>query len=253
MSVVILGPGHNPYGVLGVHSRQRRRFTDYDVTFLRSIANVLASAVQRHDAETMRSFLFKELNHRVANQFSQVLTIHRQTARTSRSLAELSEKFENRLSATATAHNLISAGPMKGVAIDVLLRTLLEPYGGALTVEGPSLWLPSEVAFPFSLAVNELATNAAKYGALMCDGGSLSVRWEADDDAGGFALEWTETCDRPVSEPAERGFGWQLIELMVIQRMGGTIDQAFESDGLRLRLNLPLTTPIAGQTVEPIT
>ena len=140
---------------------------------------------------------------------------------------------------------------MKGVAIDVLLRTLLEPYGGALTVEGPSLWLPSErVAFPFSLAVNELATNAAKYGALMCDGGSLSVRWEADDDAGGFALEWTETCDRPVSEPAERGFGWQLIELMVIQRMGGTIDQAFESDGLRLRLNLPLTTPIAGQTVR---
>lgn len=252
MSVVILGPGHDPYGVLGVHSRRRRRFTDYEATFLRSIANVLASAVQRHDAETMRSFLFKELNHRVANQFSQVLTIHRQTARTSRSLAELSEKFENRLSATATAHNLISAGPMKGVAIDVLLRTLVEPYGGNLALDGPSLWLPSDVAFPLSLAVNELATNAAKYGALACGSGSLSVRWQADGDTGGFALEWTETCDRPVSEPATWGFGWQLIELMVVQRMGGTIRQVFEADGLRLKLGLPLTAPIAGPKVEPI-
>lgn len=258
LSTVIRGAGGAVYGVLGAHTGRPRAFAAHDVTFLQSVASILAGAVQRAAAEERRTLLFHDLRHRTANLFSQLMSIHRQTARTAENVAELSEKYQNRLLAAAQAHDVISrGGPSSDTPLQALLENLLRPYEGRTSLAGPPVLLPAEAAFSLSLALNELATNAAKYGGLSGEEGRLDVRWTVDRPApegppaaeGRAApppppprleLEWLEQTPRPVAAPQKTSFGSRLIDTIVERQLQGELARDYGAQGLRLRMAVPL-------------
>ena len=128
VSVPIAGRGGRAYGVLGAHTARRRRFGEYDVSFLSAIATMIAGAIQRRQADQRHELMIRELRHRSGNLFAQLLALFSQTARNSRNLPELIVKYEARVLALANAHRLITEGGWRSTSIADLLRVLLAPY-----------------------------------------------------------------------------------------------------------------------------
>jgi len=108
LTAPIAGHDGRAYGVLGAHTTKRRKFSDYDVSFLAAVANVIAGAIQRRQLDQRHELMIRELRHRSGNLFAQLLALFSQTAKTSKNLAELVPKFEARVLALANAHRLIT-------------------------------------------------------------------------------------------------------------------------------------------------
>jgi two-component sensor histidine kinase len=126
-----------------------------------------------------------------------------------------------------------------------VIRTALIPYrsgAGRFTVSGPPLVVKSRQALALSLAINELATNALKYGALTVVGGQVSISWTSEDGEGEpqFVFVWQEFGGPPVSEPSGLGFGSRLISRVLQDDFGGAVDVSYGSTGLICRLTAPL-------------
>ncbi|MEM8753907.1 MAG: response regulator, partial [Pseudomonadota bacterium] len=143
--------------------------------------------------------------------------------------------------ALAAAHEISVGAGIEAVAIGELIARELEPYRKAeadrVTITGPDRRLRADIAPIFSLVIHELATNAAKYGALSVDGGH--VRIELADDGDDLIVSWREVGGPTVSPPDERGFGSTLIEQAVPYEMGGRAELSFEPSGVSAELTLP--------------
>jgi two-component sensor histidine kinase len=240
MSTIIPGPDGEPYGVLGVHTRRQRNFTRYDVNFLRTVANILGGAVQKAHAIDVQALLYHELRHRVSNLFAQMLSIHRQTAKACGTIDELVEGYERRLAQTAVAHDAISRQDWSTTSWKGLLETLLASFGGQVELSGPPTVISADHAFALSFVINELATNAAKHGALATDTGRLTVRWDIQTDPERrLIIDWHELAARPIAAPGRTSFGTRLIDMMVKQRLQGEITRKYGEEGLQLRISLP--------------
>jgi two-component sensor histidine kinase len=188
----------------------------------------MATAIAR--GETLHDLLIEELNHRVKNTLAILQAIAAQTFR-SASKAERG-KFEGRLGALAEAHNLLSTEKWQSAELkDVILR-VLQPYlltnPERLRMSGPSVPLSPRLAVVLSMIVHEMATNAAKYGALSNDTGTVALDWEviAENAKRKLRLIWTEAGGPHVSAPVQRGFGSRLIERSARDQLGGeaTVD-----------------------------
>jgi CheY-like chemotaxis protein len=141
----------------------------------------------------------------------------------------------------AKAHSLLSQSRWEGVSINSLLMEELDPYlRGSVEFEigGPDLVLTSKSALALSLAVHELATNAAKYGALSAPGGRVTIRWILTE-SGGLDLSWTESGGPPVSAPNRRGFGSTLIERALAMETDGQATLRYLPDGVVCDVALP--------------
>src|SRR5205823_8786105 len=177
-----------------------------------------------------------ELNHRVKNTLAVLQSIATQTFR-SASRAER-EKFEGRLGALAEAHNLLSQEKWQGAELREVIARVLQPYllnnPERVRMFGPQVPLSPRLAVVLSMVVHEIATNAAKYGALSNDTGTVTVDWEiiAADGEPKLRLVWTEAGGPPVAAPAQRGFGSQLIERSVRDQLGGEATADFLPGGL---------------------
>src|SRR5262249_31780634 len=108
ITVPIAGRDGRAYGVLGAHSREHRRFSEYETSFLTAVSNVIAGAIQRRQLDQRHELMIRELRHRSGNLFSQLLALFSQTAKSSRTLAELVQKYEARVLALANAHRLVT-------------------------------------------------------------------------------------------------------------------------------------------------
>jgi two-component sensor histidine kinase len=180
--------------------------------------------------ETLQDLLVEELNHRVKNTLAILQAIAVQTFRNA-TRAER-EKFEGRLGALAEAHNLLSQEKWRGSGLQDVLDRVLRPYRlnnpERIRMFGPRVPLPPRIAVVLSMIVHEIATNAAKYGALSNDSGTVTLDWEVVDEAAGRTLRliWTETGGPSVTEPVQRGFGSRLIERSARDQLGGeaTVD-----------------------------
>ena len=168
--------------------------------------------------EKRRQLLLSELNHRVGNTLAVVQSMARQTLRTAGSPEAFVDLFEGRLGALASAHKLLVDGRWEGTEFSELARSQLEAYVGQeppqLILVGGKVTLPPEYATPLGLVLHELATNAAKYGALSVDGGRVSLKW-GEERTGGkhvFKVTWQEVGGPPVVAPKKKGFGGVLIE-----------------------------------------
>src|SRR5207248_9188734 len=144
VSVPIAGRDGRAYGVLGAHTARRRRFGEYDVSFLTAVANMIAGAIQRRQSDQRHELMIRELRHRSGNLFAQLLGLFSQTARTSRSVADLTAKYEARVLALANAHRLITEGGWQSTSLKDLIRVLLAPYIDRVTFTGPEVFLEPE-------------------------------------------------------------------------------------------------------------
>ena len=188
----------------------------------------MATAIAR--GEMLHDLLIEELNHRVKNTLAILQSIAAQTFR-SASKAER-EKFEGRLGALAEAHNLLSQEKWEGSELKDVIGRVLQPYllnaPERLRMSGPDVPLAPRLAVVLSMIVHEIATNAAKYGALSNDTGKVLLDWEviAENNKQKLRLIWTESGGPLVTTPVQRGFGSRLIERSARDQLGGeaTVD-----------------------------
>jgi two-component sensor histidine kinase len=187
-----------------------------------------------------------ELNHRVKNTLAVVLAISAQTRATATSPEACDRAFAGRLQALARAHDLLTREDWEGAPLAEVVQAALKPYGvERCFIRGPSVWLAPGEAVTMTLAFQELATNAAKYGALSTTAGSVHLSWEAD--AEGVNLQWLEKGGRPVAPPTRRGFGFRLIERIIPYELGGKTEFAFEREGLACRMVLPRSDKVGSR------
>jgi len=142
----------------------------------------------------------------------------------------------------AGTHALLSRGRWQGVSLADLIRSELAPYAtvGNTTLEGPTALLTAEATQPVAMVLHELATNAAKYGALSMPEGQVWVRWSMKPGAEQTLLiDWRETGGPKVVEPSSRGYGSDLIRELVEYELGGNITLAFAADGVWCTFAIP--------------
>lgn len=201
---------------------------------MRDTAHILR---KRQDQQTT---LIQELNHRVKNTLATVQAISRMTIRNSHDMVAFEEAFSARLLALSTTHNLLTDAAWSGVELRELLRKELEPFqgGSRLSLSGPSATLPSKVAIALGMAIHEMATNAAKYGALQSSTGNIKIEWSVAD--GILTFKWLERCGGRVVPPTRRGFGSRLIHQTIVVELQGMVDMTYNEDGLSAILTVPL-------------
>jgi two-component sensor histidine kinase len=187
----------------------------------------MATTIAR--GELLQELLVEELNHRVKNTLAILQSIAAQTFR-SASRPER-DKFEGRLRALAEAHNLLSTEKWQGSDLQDVVSRVLQPYllnnSERLRMFGPKVPLAPRLAVVLSMILHEIATNAAKYGALSNDTGQVTLDWEVlEESAAKLRLIWTEAGGPPVIAPVQRGFGSRLIERSTRDQLGGeaTVD-----------------------------
>jgi two-component sensor histidine kinase len=188
----------------------------------------MATTIAR--GETLHDLLIEELNHRVKNTLAIVQAIAVQTFRSASRVER--DKFEGRLGALAEAHNLLNIEKWQGAEFRDVVGRVLQPYllnnPDRLRMSGPKVPLPPRRAVVLSMIVHEIATNAAKYGALSNENGTIRLDWEIITEKARpkLRLVWAEAGGPPVFEPVRRGFGSRLIERSARDQLGGeaTID-----------------------------
>ena len=203
-----------------------------------------SDVTERVRAEEHRKLLLDELNHRVKNTLATVQSIAAQTVRATPDPVAFRTAFEARLMALSGVHNVLTSANWEGARLEELLRLELGPYGAARSsLEGPAVRLSAQEALTLALVTHELATNAARYGALSVPEGRVAVAWsQTRDDVGArrLTLDWRETGGPTVVAPTRQGFGSRLIQRSIQVDMKGETTMAFEPDGLRCRIALRL-------------
>jgi two-component sensor histidine kinase len=200
------------------------------VLLLTGLAFAVRMATTIARGEMLHDLLIDELNHRVKNTLAILQAIAVQTFRSASKTER--QKFEGRLGALAEAHNLLSTEKWQGAELLDVVRRVLQPYlltnPERMQISGPKVPLSPRLAVVLSMILHEMATNAAKYGALSSEAGSIALNWEVIDESGKTKLRlvWAETGGPPVIVPVQRGFGSRLIERSARDQLGGeaTVD-----------------------------
>jgi PAS domain S-box-containing protein len=215
------------------------------------LTKTLSAAIdidERKRAEERRSLLIHELNHRVKNTLSSVQSIARQTLRSGRSPDEITEMFTARLVSLSAAHDVLTRENWEGAGLREIMRVALSPFDETrIVTSGPDVRLGARAALALGMALHELATNAAKYGALSVETGRVDLTWRAPRKEAGrtLDLEWRERGGPTVEAPRRRGFGSRLLTQGVRQDLNGAADLTFAPDGVVCRITAPLDLPAA--------
>ena len=204
---------------------------------------------ERRRAEERQKLLLAELSHRVKNTLATVLSIANQTLSRAESLDEFSRSFRGRIQALAAAHSLLTAVNWDVAALRVLVEQALQPYASSdrsnLRISGDEVLLRPSAALTFSLVLHELATNAAKYGALQKPGGFVAVDCRVRSNGGHeLHLHWAESGGPPVRPPVRRGFGLELIERSVAHELGGQAVLEYRIEGVSCEITVPLADSV---------
>jgi PAS domain S-box-containing protein len=207
-----------------------------------SVAGVF---VQGHDvtdavlADRRQRLMIDELNHRVKNTLATVQSIAMQTARSHPDPSRFAESFQARLLALSHTHDLLTRSHWEGAQLHDVLEHETEAHGRQrVLLNGPAVPLKPSAALSLGMIFHELATNAAKYGALSAPEGRVMVDWSSAPDRR-LTVVWTETGGPPAAAPERRGFGSRLIERSVRHDLGGDIDLNYGSEGLVASMTFP--------------
>lgn len=236
--------------LLGVrHILLNARRIDGDDGRAELILLALEDITERKDAILHQEILVGELSHRVKNTLAVVQSIAAQTLRHSSSLENFNEAFQGRLQALAGANDAVIDGNWKGVRLKNIVERSLQLFGAGEQIalgEGPDIDLRPQASLGLAMILHELATNALKYGALSAPAGKVAINWRIDPDATEqrVVLDWRESGGPEVEPTTRRGQGMRFIERGVSYELNGKADVAFESTGLRVTLNFPLTPTI---------
>jgi two-component sensor histidine kinase len=202
---------------------------------------------ERKEGEAHLRLLMRELTHRSKNLVAVIQAMARQTGRHAGTIESFLEQFSARLQALAASHDLLIQESWYGALLTELVRTQLGHYldreGSQVTTEGPAILLKPEAAQSLGLALHELSTNAAKFGALSVPNGRVTIEWRRQPVEEGFGAEiiWTESGGPPVRKPERQGFGSLVIERNLARSLDADVDLAFPPEGVRCRIVIPLT------------
>jgi len=198
-------------------------------------------ARERAEAQERQALLVAELDHRVKNTLASIQSLMRHTRRSHATLDDYVDSLGRRIKAMAHTHNLLSQSRWRGAELRALVEEELRPYDGAsgtISIDGPTLELKPKAALALSMFIHELATNAAKHGALSTADGNVFIGWGVADDT--LHLEWLERGGPPVLPPARRGFGRTVIESSLAYELDGRVDLRFEPDGVACTADIPM-------------
>ncbi|MFC3229218.1 sensor histidine kinase [Marinibaculum pumilum] len=209
----------------------------------RRVAVLFNDISDRKRQEKHDDMLMREINHRSKNMLALVQAIARQTA--SSGSADFPERFGARVQALAAAQDLLFRNAWKTVPLADLIRSQLGHFidlaGERIATAGPPLAVTPDAAQALGMALHELATNAAKYGALSTQDGRVAIRWsvETEGEAARFSLSWLERDGPPVARPERTGFGSVVTTRLLKAGTGGDVSVDYAVTGLAWRLTCP--------------
>ena len=207
--------------------------------------------ITRHKTEEDRlRFLLDEVNHRTQNMLATVLAIAKQTLRGAADPA-LTALFEGRILALSQGHALLGGAAREAVGLRDMLERILQPFGlddlavARFTVVGDDVCLQPKAALKLAMVFHELATNAAKHGALLADTGRIAIDWQVEPNGNGktsdgrLCLRWQESGGPAVVLPTRRGFGSRLIQRGLEQELDGEVRLEYEPGGVLCQIAMP--------------
>jgi two-component sensor histidine kinase len=184
-----------------------------------------------------------ELSHRVKNTLATVISIARQSFTKDTPIEVARAAFDGRIHALAKTHSRLAEGNWSGVSFESALLDELTPYrqadGANIRLSGPAIVLNPRNAVVLGMAYHELATNAAKYGALSSKNGTIHIEWSVTPD-GMACVRWIENGGPPVSPPKRSGFGRLLLERALVSDLKGEVNMDFQPEGLLCTIKFPL-------------
>ncbi len=218
------------------------------------VSEIARDITERRRAQEQQNLLLREMSHRVKNFFAVTSGLVTLSARSARTPADMAEAVRERLVALARAHGLTRPGlingngkPCQDTTLHALVQTIFAPYvdperskdHGFFIITGPCLQIGGNSVTSIALIMHELATNAAKYGALSSPGGYIHIDWSVQQAE--LLLTWKEHGGPPLDGPAEReGFGSSLVCRLVTGQFGGQLSYDWKPKGLIIRLSMPL-------------
>ncbi|MDR4307592.1 PAS domain S-box protein [Chelatococcus sambhunathii] len=212
---------------------------------------ILRDETQSRAMDERQQLLLAELQHRVRNTLAVIRSIARLTAGGADNVEDYVKNFDGRIGAFARVQATLTREPSEGVDLRELISNELNAYHDGVQdrvhIDGPELRLQAKAAETFGLAIHELATNAAKYGALSAPVGRLSVTWSVGsaDDERVLLFSWVESgIDLQERSPARRGFGTELLERSLAYDFGARSSLEFTSNGLHCTIDFPMTEKI---------
>jgi two-component sensor histidine kinase len=195
------------------------------------------------EARARQELLAREIHHRTKNLFAVVEAVVSRSFAGKRTVEEAEVAVRQRLHSLAQTHVMLLDMDWQGADLGEIVRSELAPYAGRVTIEGPPLVLNARATQNFSLALHELATNAAKYGALTEHAGRVLITWSITDlNSSRFRFRWEERGGPVVSKPKQRGFGTTVLEQVMAEYFDMPPQIEFAASGVRYELNGSLAT-----------
>jgi two-component sensor histidine kinase len=237
--------------------------TPIEVQGRRLVCAIVHDVTERRRAERRQQLMIAELDHRVKNNLSTIMSLADQTGRSTSSFAEFNQAFVGRLRALARMHAVLASNQWTGASLDSIVRQTLAAFAAQdaeYTIQGGDVIVAPREAQSLALILHELATNASKYGAFSAPGGAIDVQWSVREataehplngvqnpsasrparDSARFALlvslSWQERGGPPTESPTRTGFGLDLVRGMLAHELGGHVDFQFKTQGLRCEL-----------------
>lgn len=188
----------------------------------------------RKEAERLQAVLVNEMHHRVKNSLATAIAIARQTIGRDKSNRDDVEAFTSRIGSLSRAQDLLVQGDWQKADLRAVVTQAISPYlAEAFDISGPPVPLPPKAAISLSLALHELATNAAKYGALSVPDGRISISWQYDPSVSSLlGLTWKEAGGPDVVEPTRKGFGTTLVERLLAAELKGEARLTYDRGGV---------------------
>lgn len=203
-------------------------------------------AAQQEVAERLQRVILEELHHRVKNTLAIVHAIAHQSLRSSTDLRQAEAAISSRILALGRVHDLLLRSNWNSAKLGYLLKTAIKPFDThgveQFMIQPADLEISPAAALPLVMIINELCTNAIKYGALALPEGRIEITTKVDAGEKRLRLTWTEKGGPPVRPPAHRSFGMQLIEESFVSQLSGAARVSFDPEGIVCELDIPLAT-----------
>lgn len=231
----ILAADGQVLGTFAMYYDEPKKPSEQDFALVEVATRSAGLIIERKRAEESQRLLLNELNHRVKNSLATVQAVAMQTFRDAPSVEAANRSFSQRLAALAQSHDVLTRESWSGADLDDVVNAALAPVsgGGRISVAGPQVRLTAKQALSLSMAMHELVTNAAKYGALSNAEGRCEVTWTFDASADRtLALTWREHGGPPVKPPTRRGFGSRLIERGLAGELRAEVTLSYPVEGV---------------------
>jgi two-component sensor histidine kinase len=209
------------------------------------LAQAGIDAEQRETADQLQKLILEELHHRIKNTLATVSAIAAQSLRTATSIEHGQQAIESRLVALGRAHDLLLQARWSSAGLAHIVRSATEPYenkdAARFSISGPEIQVVSRSVIALAMMLNELCTNATKFGALSVPAGRIEIAWTIDKGKDRLHLTWAEKDGPPVEAPSRRSFGTRMIETLGKQ-LDGEARLAYEPGGFVYSLDVPLSS-----------